>query len=177
MRKIIKKYRLVLVVAVINGLLCLISPALGQVTAEKSLQFLLEVLAIIPTILILMGLLDVWVPRQLVEKNLGPKSGLRGLALAVLLGTAAAGPLYAAFPIALSLRQKGARIGNIVIFLGSWAAIKIPMILLESSFIGLPFALTRLGLTLPGVILMGLVMERLLPENGRHSLSVAEAEG
>lgn len=34
----------------------------------------------------------------------------------------------------------------------------------------------RLGLTLPGVILMGLVMERLLPATD-NSLSVAEAEG
>ena len=87
------------------------------------------------------------------------------MALAILLGTAAAGPLYAAFPVAVSLQKKGARLANIVIFLGTWASIKIPMILLESSFIGLRFSLLRLALTVPGVIAMGVVMERALPAN------------
>jgi uncharacterized membrane protein YraQ (UPF0718 family) len=164
MTALLNKYRLFLTIVVINGALGLYSPPLGWLAANKTLEFLLEVLAFIPTIMVLMGLLDVWVPRQLVENNLGSKSGVRGIALAVFLGTAAAGPLYAAFPIGLTLRQKGAKLGNIVIFLGSWAAIKIPMILLESSFIGIEFALLRLAFTLPGVIGMGLLMDRLLPE-------------
>ena len=118
---------------------------------------------ILPPVMVLMGLLDVWVPRQMVEAHLGQDAGLRGAGFAILLGTAAAGPLYAAFPIAISLRNKGARVANVVIFLGTWAAIKIPMIIMESSFIGLRFALLRLMFTVPCVLAAGYLIEAILP--------------
>jgi uncharacterized membrane protein YraQ (UPF0718 family) len=124
--------------------------------------FFWEVALVVPTITVLIGLFDVWVPRNLVAAHAGPDSGARGVLLAMLLGTAAAGPIYAAFPIALSLRHKGARCANVVIFLGTWAAIKIPMILMETSFLGFRFALCRLALTVPGVLGVGFLTERIL---------------
>jgi uncharacterized membrane protein YraQ (UPF0718 family) len=118
-----------------------------------------EVLAIVPSVLILIGLFDAWVPKEVVERGLGPKSGLRGVLFALLLGTGAAGPIYAAFPIGVSLREKGARTANLVIFLGAWATIKIPMLMMESAFLGTRFAILRLVLTLPGIIACGFAME------------------
>ncbi len=79
-----------------------------------------------------------------------------------MLGTAAAGPLYAAFPVARSLQRKGARLANLVIFLGAWGTIKLPMLILESGFLGFRFALLRLALTLAGVIGLGFVMDQIL---------------
>ncbi len=38
----------------------------------------------------------------------------------------------------------------------------IPMLLLEATYVGTAFALVRLALTIPGVIAIGLLMERLL---------------
>ena len=127
------------------------------------MSFLVEVLLIVPPVMVLMGLLDAWVPRQIVEAHLGKDAGVRGAGVAILLGTAAAGPLYAAFPIALSLQKKGARLANVVIFLGTWATIKIPMIIMESSFIGLRFALLRLAFTVPCVLAAGYLMEMMIP--------------
>lgn len=163
MKEHLASYRLFL--AVLAGMLlaALWRPALAQHAASNSLSFLLEVLSIVPPVMILMGLLDVWVPRKLVEAHLGDDAGLLGAAVAVLLGTAAAGPLYAAFPVAVSLQKKGARLANIVIFLGTWATIKIPMIMMESSFIGLRFALLRLVFTIPCILLAGYLMERIVP--------------
>ena len=103
----LKKYYLILTVLTVNMLLFLWQPATAGHSLTNSLHFLTEVLLILPPVMILMGLLDAWVPRDLVEANLGPDAGLRGPAWAILLGTAAAGPLYAAFPIALSLLNKG----------------------------------------------------------------------
>lgn len=157
-------YRLFLVVLVANIALFFLQPDLARHSALNSAGFLLEVLSIVPPVMVLMGLLDVWVPRRLVESHLGPDSGFMGAAVAMLLGTAAAGPLYAAFPVAVSLRKKGARLANIVIFLGTWGAIKIPMILMESSFIGLRFALLRLLFTVPCILASGYLMERIVPE-------------
>ena len=123
-----------------------------------------DVAAIVPAVLVLIALFDAWVPKELVERGLGRRSGARGVALALLLGTAAAGPLYAAFPIGVALREKGARTANLVIFLGAWATIKLPMLMMESAFLGTRFALLRLGLTLPGLVAAGFLLEALAPE-------------
>jgi len=138
-------------------------PALAVQSARQWSVGIGEVLAIVPSVLILISLFDVWVPKEAVERSLGPSSGLRGILLALLLGTGAAGPLYAAFPIGLSLREKGARTANLVIFLGAWATIKVPMLMMESAFLGTRFAMLRLAITLPGIIACGFVMEFLEP--------------
>lgn len=132
-------------------------------TFLNSSHFFLEVIKFFPPILILMGLLDAWTPKEKIQTHLGDKSGLRGVCFAILLGTAAAGPLFAAFPIAKSLSEKGVRIANTVIFLGSWATVKIPMFILESSYLGIRFALLRLIITLPFIVLIGFLIERLIP--------------
>jgi uncharacterized membrane protein YraQ (UPF0718 family) len=163
MKASLKPYRLVFVIALAVPVINVMRPGLAWLAAANACDFLLEVLAVVPPIMLLMGLLDVWTPRNLVEDHLGPGAGLRGIALALLLGTAAAGPIYAAFPLAVALGRKGARVANIGIFLGAWATIKIPMILMESSFLGYRFALTRLALTLPGVIVAGYLLEWLVP--------------
>ena len=169
MKAHLANYRLFLVVLAVNLVLFLVEPPLAQQSAINSMSFMLEVLSIVPPVMVLMGLLDVWIPRRLVESHLGQESGFIGAGVAILLGTAAAGPLYAAFPVAVSLQKKGARLANIVIFLGTWASIKIPMILMESSFLGLRFALLRLLFTVPCILLSGYLMERIIPQ---ESLSV-----
>jgi uncharacterized membrane protein YraQ (UPF0718 family) len=160
------EYRLVLALLSVNAALALWQPALAADSAATSGRFLVEVLLVLPPVMVLMGLLDVWVPRALVESHLGPGSGPLGTGLAMLLGTAAAGPLYAAFPVAVSLQRKGARLANVVVFLGTWATIKTPMIMMEASFVGLRFALLRLALTVPCILATGWLMERLLPRQG-----------
>lgn len=163
MNKAWKKWRLLAVALAANGALATYDPALAMLALRKSGEFLLLILTILPPVMVLMGLLDVWTPRKLVEDNLGRGSGLKGAALAMLMGTVAAGPIYAAFPLAQTLLRKGARVANISIFLGTWACIKIPMIVMESGFVGVRFALVRLALTIPGVLLAGYVLERLVP--------------
>lgn len=166
-----KAYRLVGAVLAVNLILTLVRPDLALGSAVNAGEFILDILKILPPVLVLMGLFDVWVSRATVEENVGPGSGAKGVLLSLLLGTAAAGPLYAAFPVALSLLRKGARVANVVIFLGAFAAIKVPMLLLESSFVGLRFSLVRFLLTVPGVVLTGYLMERMVPleqENPAH---------
>ncbi len=176
MKAHLARYRLFLVVVAVNLLLACWQPSLARHAAVNSASFLLEVLAIVPPVMVLMGLLDVWVPRKLVESQLGPEAGLVGAFVAILLGTAAAGPLYAAFPVAVSLQRKGARLSNIVIFLGSWATIKIPMIMMESSFVGLRFALLRLVFTIPCILFAGYLMERIVPQESLTTEPAPAAE-
>jgi uncharacterized membrane protein YraQ (UPF0718 family) len=160
----IKKYRLFIIVIIINFILLISWPKTAQLSALNSLDFLFEVIKILPPVMMLMGLLEVWVPREMFETYLGIESGFRGSLIAILIGSVAAGPLFAAFPIAISLKHKGVRTSNIVIFLGSWATIKVPMLIMESNFIGLHFALLRLLITIPFILGIGYLMEKLLKE-------------
>ncbi|MBI3131135.1 MAG: permease [Acidobacteria bacterium] len=150
-------------ILLLHGGLWFALPAAVGPSARQWALGLGEVLAIVPSVLILLALFDVWVPREVIERGLGTGSGARGVLLALLLGTGAAGPLYAAFPIALSLREKVARTANLVIFLGAWATIKLPMLMMESAFLGTRFAMLRLALTLPGILAVGFLLERMNP--------------
>jgi len=48
-----------------------------------------------------------------------------------LMGSAAAGPLYAAFPVAEVMISKGASMFNVMVFLGAWSTTKIPLFMFE----------------------------------------------
>jgi Predicted permease. len=99
----------------------------------------LEMLTIIPPIFILLGLLDVWVEREVMIKYIGDRSGVRGGIIAFVLGSAAAGPLYASFPIAAMFLKKGASWRNVLLFIGAWSTTKIPLILFETASLGFNF--------------------------------------
>ena len=139
------------------GVLWLTRPAAAQAVAAASWTYLQEVLLIMPGIVILMGLFEVWVPKSAIQRLMGQGSGIGGILLAIGLGTAPTGPLYIAFPIAASLSRKGASTFNLMIFLSTWAAIKVPQVMMEAKFLGLEFAMARLGLTLVAMLVMAYV--------------------
>jgi uncharacterized membrane protein YraQ (UPF0718 family) len=124
-----------------------------------SKDYLLEMLSVLPPVLVLCGLFDAWVPKRTIERLMGDASGIKGTSIAFLLGTVAMGPLYAAFPIGKSLLNKGASLFNVAVFLCVWASIKIPMILFEIKFLGADFALLRLALTIPAILLISAMMK------------------
>jgi len=168
MKKMLGKYGLLFALIILAVLLHPFLPGKSSNICRISAQYLKEVLSILPPVLILLGLLDTWVPRKIVEKMLGKGSGVKGAGIAVLTGTAAAGPLYVAFPVAASLLNKGASIFNTAVFLCSWSAIKIPMVMFEAKFLGWQFTGLRLLLTVPGAILTGFIMEKALaPKKAR----------
>ena len=142
-----------------------------QVASTTGL-YLAEVLWILPSVLILAGLLLAWFPRRLVVKYLGETSGVKGFLLSIALGMLPTGPAYLAFPIAAALLRKGARIANIVIFLSAWSCIKLPQELVELQFLGLEFMAARLLLTIMLVIPVGLAVERLASPLGKRTADV-----
>jgi len=95
LKKFMKRYRFFLILVLINGLLFLIEPELGQKTASLSLHNLLEMLSVIPPIFLLLGLMDVWVPKETMMKYMGKDAGIKGGIFAFVLGSFSAGPLYA----------------------------------------------------------------------------------
>jgi uncharacterized membrane protein YraQ (UPF0718 family) len=159
---LIKKFKAPLLLVIAYLALALWWPDIAGRSTAVAFNYLWEMALIIPPVFVLMGLLEVWVPKEKIQQLIGQGSGLKGAAVSFVLGTLPTGPLYVAFPLAGSLLQKGARISNIVIFLGAWAAIKIPQLMVEVQFLGLPFTALRFALTLTAVIVIGLVLERLI---------------
>jgi len=161
--KWLRRYLFFAVMVLGLGALLLLRPNMGRKAWDVTLYSLKEMLLVIPPIFVLLGLLDVWVPREKMIRFMGEGSGLRGILLAYFLGAAAAGPLYAAFPIVGVFMRKGVSFRNILIFVGAWSTLKIPMFLFELSSMGMRFALTRLLLDIPGILLMSLALLAILP--------------
>ena len=169
-RRLVGRYRFLLVMLVVLGAVALANAPLAREALTVTAWSLREMVLIIPPIFVLLGLLDVWVPRQTMVRFMGDGSGIIGALLGVFLGSAAAGPLYGAFPVAAVLLKKGASVRNTLIFIGAWSTTKIPMVLFELKALGPRFALTRLAASLVGVTLIAVFLERLLSDDDREEL-------
>lgn len=162
LKALLKRYRAFLVVLVLEGILTIVNFDLGYNALSISSYTLSEMLLVLPPIFVLLGLLDVWVQKETMVKYMGEGSGLKGIALAIFLGSATAGPLYGAFPVAAVFMKKGVKFSNILIFIGAWSTTKIPMFLFEMSALGTKFAITRLLLDIPGIIIMAYILTKLV---------------
>ena len=81
---------------------------------------------ILPAVMVLMGIFNVFVPKEMFVRYLGKDAGIKTVFLGILMGALPTGPLYVAFPMASALLKKGAKISCIIAFLSAWACIKIP---------------------------------------------------
>lgn len=160
LKKIVKRYLFFLLLLLLNVLLLIAEPRLGQEVASLSLDYLLEMLSIIPPIFLLLGLMDVWVPKETIMKFMGKDAGIKGGIFAFVLGSFSSGPLYASFPVTMVFLKKGVSLTNIFIFLGAWSTTKIPMMLFEITQLGSKFALIRFGLNLIAIIVLAVIMEK-----------------
>lgn len=162
MKKVIKRYRAFIVTLVGVVILTLVYPQIGWKAIGNSVGQIKQMMLIIPPIFILMELLDVWVPKETMIKYMGEGSGIKGILLAVFIGSAAAGPLYGAFPVAAVFMKKGVKFSNVLIFIGAWSTTKIPMLLFEIAALGTKFAITRLLIDIPGIIVIAWILSKLL---------------
>ena len=170
MRKILNRYKFFIILAVINVLMIIFLPETGFKSVKITWDNTMEMLSVIPPIFVLLGLLDVWVPRETMVKFIGEKSGIKGIVIAFLLGSAAAGPLYAAFPVAGVLLKKGSKFSNVLIFIGAWATTKIPLLLFEATSMGWQFMLTRFLINIPVIAIIAYLTERLLKESEKAEI-------
>jgi len=162
---LIKKFKGALIAGILLGLLFAWDSGEGLEAIKISGFALTEMLSIIPPIFILLGLLDVWISRETMMKLMGKESGAKGVLLAFFFGSATVGPLYGAFPVAAVFMKKGVKFSNIMIFIGAWSTTKIPMLLFEISSMGAPFALTRLLVNIPGIMIMAWILDLMTPDS------------
>lgn len=139
-------------------------------TVQSATSSFLQMLSVLPPIMILLGLLDVWVPRETLMKYMGNDSGFTGVVIAMAIGSLAAGPMYAAFPFTAVLIKKGVKFSNVIIFMNAWCVTKISTLLFEISALGFKFTLARLIIDIPGVIIMGFLVHYLIGKDELEKL-------
>ncbi len=162
LKTIMKNNKLIFLSVLLYAITFFVAPQVFFKSVEMTKGFLIQMVEIMPPIFIISSLIMVWIPVGVITKAFGKDSGFKGKLLSVLVGGFSAGPVYAAFPVAQALFYKGASVANTVIIISSWAVIKIVMFMVESNFLGITFASTRYALTIPIIIIMGYVMEKLV---------------
>lgn len=168
--KLIKAYLGFILSSLLIGIIFLWNKDIG-IRAVDTVRFSFkEMMMVLPPIFILLGLLDIWVPKDTMIKFMGEGSGIIGILLSLFLGSAAAGPLYGAFPVAAVFMRKGVKFTNILIFIGAWSTTKLPMILFEIASMGTKFALTRFLINIPGILLISYVVNKSLNEKTIESI-------
>ncbi len=165
MKKLLKRYMIAIIITAAFFAFAFLFPAYREKSFSSIVYQLKTMLLVMPPIFILLGLIDVWVPREKMIKYMGQGSGLKGWILSFLLGSFAAGPLYAAFPLAAVLMKKGASFLNILILIGAWSTTKIPMLIFEATSLGARFAMSRFAIDIVGIILIAGVIQATLTKN------------
>lgn len=137
----------------------------GLVISSNFNEFFIEMILFIPFLFIIIGLFEVWVPKEKLEKHVGSESGIKGILIVILLAMLQAGPLYGAFPVAYILHKKGASVRNIFIYLGAFSSMKLPMLGIELGYLGIKFTILRTLISLPLFILIGYLMEKIVGDD------------
>lgn len=123
-------------------------------------------LTILPSLgagVLLAGLLQSLLPRDLITRRLGENSGVPGLLLATLAGILTPGGPMASFPMVLVLAAAGADRGALVAYISAWSLLGFQRTLVwELPILGADFALLRIVACLPLPVLAG-ALARLVP--------------
>jgi len=170
MKKWIKKYGLLLAVVIMNLFILLFYPQTGiSAISFTSINFL-NFLFMLTPVFICIGLMDVWIEREIMIKIMGEQSGFKGIMIALMLGVITAVPLYALLPVACVFLKKGSRIFNVIIFLNASASIRIPLLLFEISSLGWQFTFVRFGFNIVVVFAIAFIIDKVLTGLDKKSI-------
>lgn len=134
----------------------------ARAAAKNSAKSLSGVAVTFLSVFGLVGLLDVFVPAALIERLLGSGGGFISLLVGAALGSVAAGPPVAAYPVAASLLDGGAWAAAVAAFIVSWTLVGFISIPFEARLFGTRFALARNTLSFVFALVIGLLMGWML---------------
>lgn len=114
---------------------------------KSALVRTLEIIPLIVFALIVAGMIQVLMPRELLLNWLGSESGMRGILIGTLAGGLTMGGPYVSLPVAAGLLRTGAGIGTMVAFLTGWSLWGISRMPMEIAILGWKFWLIRIAST------------------------------
>jgi uncharacterized membrane protein YraQ (UPF0718 family) len=135
-------------------------------------DYLIEVLPFLAIGFLLSGLINEFVPSRWVERRLGG-SGIKPILYSTLIGTILPICCLGSLPVAVSLRQKGARLGPVLAFLVATPATSITALLVTYGLLGLTFTIFIFFAVIAMGLVIGLVANKV---ESKARVIVAPAE-
>jgi len=137
-------------------------PGLPMEGVRAGGNLFLSILPIMVVAFIAAGLIGQVLPRELLTRWLGDKSGFRGIMIATVAGAMTPGGPFVQFPIVAALLQSGAGIAQMMAYLSAWSLFGINRLLVwEVPLLGWKLALTRLTASLVFPPLIGYITKAL----------------
>lgn len=140
-----------LIPTIILGVLAVVLLIVGYVKGEgqhiiglkSASKMLVEILPLLIFALILAGMIQVLIPRELLARWVGEESGLRGILIGTVAGGFMPGGPYVSLPLAAGLLRAGAGIGTMVAFLTAWSLWAVARLPMEIGILGWRVTLIR----------------------------------
>jgi uncharacterized membrane protein YraQ (UPF0718 family) len=171
MTKHLKDYWLFIIFVIFTAVGFILDLNTAQGVFDNFYSFFLTMIKFVPAVFLLIGLFEVWVDKETIEKHLGEESGFLAYLWAIILASTTVGGLYVAFPVAAALYKKGASPRIIFSYIGTAAICRIPMTLFEASYVGVSFTAIRWAISIPLVIISSILMEKILAAKDLEKIS------
>lgn len=120
------------------------NPSLAISGTKQGLATFMGILVLLIASMVIAGLIQVLIPREIIGKYLGAGSGFRGILFGSFIGALMPGPPYASFPVAAGLLKGGAGIGPVVALVTGWSLWQVTRIPFEIATIGGNFVWIRI---------------------------------
>ncbi|MCT4584603.1 MAG: permease [Peptostreptococcaceae bacterium] len=169
-KSIFNRYKWSVIWSIIILFIYIANQSMGKLIVDNTFDNFKIMISVLPPILILIGLLDVWVPKETMIKYMGKDSKVKGILITIILGSLSAGPLYAAFPIAAILMKKHARFAYVLFFLGVWSSSKLPLMVFEYSAFGGFFTVIHVVSNLVIFLIGSIVIEKMLSKETKDKI-------
>lgn len=134
------------------------SPVKARAAAKNTVMSFKSVGVTFIAVFGLVGLLNVFVPPTLISRLLGEGGGVTSLLVGDALGSVAAGPPAAAYPVAAALLDAGAWAPAVAAFIVSWTLVGFVSMPFEAKTFSPRFAIVRNGLSFVFAMVIGLMM-------------------
>ncbi len=113
------------------------------IALKKAWNIFLSVLPQFLAILVLVGLILAVLEPETIKNIIGTQSGIKGMFLASVIGSATIIPVFIAFPIASELLKNGAGLMQIAVFVSTLTTVGFLTISIENKYLGIKVALLR----------------------------------
>ena len=123
--------------------------------------FLYKIIPILLMAFVIVGMIQVLIPKEVILKWVGEGAGLKGIFLGTAAGVLTPGGPFVCFPIAASIYQSGAGVGTIVAYVAAWGLLSLTRFPFEVTFLGVKFVLIRVAATVILPPVAGIIAQTL----------------
>lgn len=114
---------------------------------QSAWKMTIEILPLLVFAFIVAGMIQVLIPKELLNKWIGIESGWRGLFIGAIAGGLSPGGPYVSLPVVAGLLKSGASAGTMVAFLTGWSLWAVTRLPMEFGILGWKFTIVRLAST------------------------------